>query len=160
MQIKAPTGGFRMPEPGTYRATFTEFEDLGMQPNPYGPDRQKLRLVFDLGDGISQFAWLSPSLHPNAKFYAVATALLGAIPPAVLEVEDLIGHECLVTVEHYRSNDGKTRAKISDFRILRSQPPSVPTVQKSEPNPKSLTLKKPAEVNMHGVDVDDSDIPF
>lgn len=152
MQIKAPTGAYQLPAAGTYLATLESYEDLGLQPNPFGKDRQKVKLVFDLGSGVKQFAWLSPSLHPSAKFYGVATALLGTNPPEVLELDDLVGLECEVDLEHYTANDGKRRAKISDFRMPRQR-------NTAKRNPKVVS-RSTVETNMHGVEVSDEDVPF
>lgn len=157
MRIQAPppgsSGSFRLPNPGKYTATLESWENLGLQPNPFGPDKEKLKMVFDLGDNLKQWYWAAPSLHPSSKFYAMACALLAALPGESLEVDDLVGLQCEVEVDHYKSNDGKVRSKIVDFR-------SLGKITHGSSNHTQKVLNTPPPVNQHGVAVTDDDIPF
>jgi len=119
MRIVA-SGKNGLPAEGEHTATLIEYEDLGIQPNPFNPgtERQRIKLVFQLEGGSKQFHWATPTLHPMSKFYELATALLRVNPPEALEMDDLVGRSCLVSIEHFRDLKGQQRSKIVDVRRL------------------------------------------
>jgi hypothetical protein len=123
MKLTAPNanGKFKLPSEGIHTATFTGFEDLGFKPDPFNPGKSKheLKLTFVLEDDSKQFAWVRASLHPEAKLYEIVTALLGANPPAELELESLLDFKCQVEILHYANAKKQARSKIVDYRVSR-----------------------------------------
>ena len=62
--------------------TLVDYEDLGLQPNPFkdGKEEPRIKLVFEFDDGTRQFHWTKPNLHPMSSFFQIASALLGDNP--------------------------------------------------------------------------------
>jgi hypothetical protein len=122
MKIVAPESGkFQLPEPGDHTATLKSYEDLGFQPDIFnsGKEKHQVKLTFELEGGLKQVMWVNATLHPMSKFYGIAAALLGENPPKALEMEELIGLTCTVTIERYKNNKGQDRSKIADVRRSR-----------------------------------------
>jgi hypothetical protein len=119
MKIIAPgSKKFQLPKQGTHLATLSEYEDLGFQPDVFneGQEKHQIKLVFELEAGGRQFFWCNFSLHPMSKLYEVVSALLGANPPEIVELDELIGNRCEVEIEHYTNAKRQLRSKIVDFR--------------------------------------------
>lgn len=120
MKIKAWQESFVLPEEGEHLATFVRYEDLGMQPNAFKPGEEihKVRLIWRLKGGVEQFQKVNVTMHPQSNLYEIVTALLGDNPPAEPELDDLIGKNAYITIEHQedRKQKGKMWANIVDIR--------------------------------------------
>jgi hypothetical protein len=126
----------KLPAEGEHTATLLEYEDLGLQPDKFniGKEKQQVKLTFTLNGGEKQFYWCNVSLHPDSHLFRVASALFGINPPPEIELDDLVGRACTVSIKHYQSAKG-TRAKITEFAVLR-------------------------EKNVHEVEISNADCPF
>ena len=125
-----------LPTEGEHTATLLEYQDLGLQPDKFnvGKEKRQVKLTFTLDGDQKQFYWCNFTLWPDSNLFRVASALLGVNPPPEIELDDLVGRRCMVSIKHYQSAKG-TRAKIAEFAVLR-------------------------EKNVHGVEISNADIPF
>jgi hypothetical protein len=136
MRLTQPENGILPPE-GDHLATLTEIEDLGEQPNPFddGKMRHRLNMIFDV-DGRSQYYYVTASLHPQATLYSAAQALLGISQiPKSMDTDELIGLQCMVTIEWYDGEKGK-RSKITKMWKYERRTPQTaakPPEPKAEP---------------------------
>jgi hypothetical protein len=81
-------------------------------------EKHRMKLVWKLDDdGAELWQWVTASLHPASNFYKVAESLLLTPPPNELDVEDLFGKRCWVTVQYRTSQDtGKKYANVVNCR--------------------------------------------
>ena len=149
-----------------------DYEDEGLKDDPFNPGQQKqrIKLIYELEGGSRQYQWLNASAHPSSKLYEVATSLLNALPGDEIEVDDLVGKRCWVTIAYRTTAEGKKFANIVETRPLlaengaprfdtskKAPPTSVKTSWPAARNSKVRT--PPAESNRYGPITDD-DVPF
>ena len=121
-----PHSDYELIPPGTYPAICTRVVELGKQETNYGL-RNQISLAFEpvgveTGDGQPFTVWrhgLTLSTAPKAAFTPILEALLGRPyrRDEKLDLNDLVGMGCEITVEHQQGgDDGKrTFANIAAF---------------------------------------------
>lgn len=127
---KKPTSSYQIATEGSHTGTLAEVEDKGLQPNPFQKDtnglpkmRHQVVLVWTLEDGATIKEWQTLSLHEKANLPGIVKALTGSIPQEDDEVdlEDLIGEQCRLEIEHQRGRDGKMWPRIAGHFALGTQ---------------------------------------
>ena len=136
MSIKiAPTAGFEIPKPGTYRARIIEIVDHPSLNLDWGPQLlMKVQLDVLDGDGkpVVIHHYCSQKFSPQSKFGKAVNIVIGKVPGDYSEsnpmnVADLINVPCGVLIEHVERDDGSKRAIISAWLayevVDRKEPP-------------------------------------
>ena len=122
MSIKiAPTAGFEIPKPGTYRARIIEIVDHPSLNLDWGPQLlMKVQLDVLDGDGkpVVIHHYCSQKFSPQSKFGKAVNIVIGKVPGDYSEsnpmnVDDLLNQPCAVLVEHVDRDDGSKRAVVS-----------------------------------------------
>ena len=106
-------------EPGDYAACVVS---VAPQDGRYGP---QVRLTFGLDathEGL--LAWAPVKLSPRTKLGRWTVALLGELPEAELETNDLLGRPCVVRVGLREAADGSPYNVVLD--VLPAEPEPVP----------------------------------
>ena len=136
MQILiAPTAGFEIPKPGTYRARIIEITEHPALNEDWGP-QLLIKVQLDQLDSddnpILLHYYCSQKLSRQSKLGKVVNIVIGKVPGDYseahrLNVADLINVNCGVLVEHVEREDGSKRAIISawlsDEVVDRQEPP-------------------------------------
>lgn len=115
-----------------------------------------LAFIFEINDGphSGKRLWHNCSLQPQALFNlrGVLEALGLEVPSGKmdLDIDDLIGLECGVAVQHETYN-GKKKARIVEFVALTEEeetPPPKATKKAEEPAPAKKTTKKVKKIEV------------
>lgn len=132
MIIASNTKNYKLPAEGRHLATLQAVADEGMQPNSFKPGsmRHVVKLTWEVtqpdGSTSEIWDWKTASLGELAKLRVVVRALLGKTPGTKLDLDELVGRQCVVEVEH-QQRGGKTVARIVDYeRVPESGYQDVP----------------------------------
>ena len=136
MQILiAPTAGFEIPKPGTYRARIIEITEHPSLNEDWGPQlliKVELDQLDSNGEPIVVHYYCSQKFSSQSKFGKAVNTVIGRIPSDYsesnpLNVADLINVPCGVLIEHVERDDGSKRAIISAWLayevVDREEPP-------------------------------------
>jgi hypothetical protein len=111
-KISEYSSDFELPPEGKHPARLIKFIDLGSQPSKFGASRQA-QLVFQLigqtlenGDPMCAFKYVF-NLSPRSKnFRDIVRSLTGAHDISTVEVSELIGLPCELSIEHTTNDSG------------------------------------------------------
>jgi hypothetical protein len=126
LKLTTKDGDFRLPPEELLVATLHQFDDLGVQPDPFNPGktRHQVHLIWDiqLPDGTltPQHVWVRATLHSKATLRKIVKALNGGVDvQGEVVIDSFIGCKCRVEIEHYDSK-GQKRSRIVRYLPLKS----------------------------------------
>lgn len=101
----ASKGEYQIPDEGSYVAEFTAYGEA--QVSQFDANKQRIELTFTIVDdedfeGLEIKQWFGLTMHEQSKMYPVVKALIGGDvdPDEEIDLEDLIGKRCQITVTH------------------------------------------------------------
>lgn len=122
---------------GVFKAQFVSWEeDNGGQ---YG---QQVKLTFDTEEMMEDgrpfriSVWTKPSLHEKGRVAKLLKAYgedAEEIDVETFDLDEYIGRKCQVIIEHYRGQDGSTKAKIANFLPAKKGKPEAAPPQAAPP---------------------------
>ena len=131
----APSGGYEVPAPGTYRARVVEIGECESL-NPDWPKQLLCRLEIDVtgseGKPITVHHYVSQKFSPMSKLGKMVDGILNRVPNDYstsnpLNAEELIDVECGVLIEVVERQDGGKRAIVSAWLpadlVAKEEPP-------------------------------------
>jgi hypothetical protein len=118
--IASNSKGYKLPAEGRHLATLKAVDDVGLQPNSYRPGtmRHVVKLTWEItqpdGSVAEKWDYKTASLAPLANLRKIVKALLGRNPGATLDLDALVGKQCIVEIEHRQSGE-RTVAQITGY---------------------------------------------
>ena len=167
--VKYTKKQYEIPDEGIVNGTLAEVKDLGEMPTAFG-SKDKILWVWETdqigrnGKPMKVFQRFTKSLHPKALLYKALRSITGEEPGEEFDLSSLIGTQVQLVIQHNEGEDGITYANVASiFRPKTAEEEAserrVETfVEAAQRKQGAFKIKK--ETNLHGVEVDNNDMPF